>query len=1029
MYIMNALNRLPWFAWLLIYCLSVSVWHWLTYSFYGQASYRIGGPVILAALIYLTQSTYRVHHIATMSLGIFAANYLIENVLLGISPLASAITSLTLIFQAFLGWFLLRRFTPDAQFPNTLKKSINFLIFAVTLPVLASSIIQPLLERLVSPLPFTFNGIEQEFLYWTALRFTSMVIITPLLLWQHDRQQSHLFSSLAKTSTFVWTLLAGLIIAVTVFSIANPEGRALATYSSLLMPFTLFAAIRLPLLQSLLVVLCISVVSFWADSRYAGQSQQVINSLIALSVFISFNALVAWLVGMMLHDRDQHLEKETSLHHLYEMLSRFNQLLIKQPLEKPQLFESACKIILEETKFDRVSIIHFDNTTSNENVVNCALARTDSDIITTPPFVDKNCDLVKRVLVSQAYELFQSNKHVHDESSFFGYNSVAAFPINQKLNCVGCLLIFSKREFIFTPEMLRLFQELADDTGFAISMHDSQKRLKQTTEVFDYSCESIIITDGEGTILDVNPAFSIITGYSREEAIGQNPRMLKSDKQDSAFYGSLFLQLQKHGIWSGEFWNKRKNSELYLQRGSLTTVLDSDGTILHIISIMEDVTQRQQDETTILHLANYDQLTGLPNRILLNEYFLRASAESQRSGLTWALLFIDLDKFKEINDAFGHHYGDELLRLVTARLSSHIRETDLFSRFGGDEFIIIAQCNMDEASQMALRYIEEIKQEFLIEELDVHIGASIGIAMFPQDGINLEDLIQAADTAMYKAKALGGNESVFFNLSMQKEVQEQMAMRSNLDKAITNNELTLYFQPKVTVTKGDVQIVGYEALIRWPQKDGGMISPANFIPLAEKIGLISDIDQWVLKNAITKISDWLVRYPGCVLPVAVNVSASLFADREFVSMLTKTITHFGLPPALLELEITERVAMLDVEYTLNTLKELKKIGIGLSIDDFGTGYSNLAYLRLYPVDVLKIDITFVKDVHLDEKKQNLVRAIISMAQALGMKTIAEGVECQEELDFLVNEKCDQYQGFFFGKPVAEEKLIFNLTSL
>ena len=1024
---MKALSRTPWFAWFLIYCLSVSVWHLLTYSFYEQASFRIGGSVLLAALIYLTQSEYRVHHIAIMSLGIFAANYVIENVLLEISPLLSATISLTLIFQAFLGWFLLRRFTPDAQFPSTLKKSINFLIFAVTLPVLASSIIQPLLERLVSPQPFTFNGIEQEFLYWAALRFTSMVIITPLLLLQHDRQQSHFLSLLAKTSSFFWTLLAGLIIAVMVFSIENPAGRALATYSSLLMPFTLFAAIRLPLLQSLLVVLGISLASFWADSRYAGQSQQVVNSLIALSVFISFNALVAWLVGMMIQEREQHLEKETTLHYLYEMLSRFNQLLIKQPLEKPQLFESACKIIIEEIKCDRVSIIYFDNYLSNENVINCALVRTENDIIPALPCVDKHSVIVKRVIESESYELLQSKKHIYDPAILLNYNSVAAFPIKQHSNCVGCLMIFSKREFNFTPEMLRLFQELADDTGFAISMHDSQKRLKQTTEVFDYSCESIIITDGQGTILDVNPAFSIISGYSRDEAIGQNPRILKSDKQNSAFYESIFRQLQKHGIWSGEFWNKRKNGELYFQRGSFTTVLDADGAILHIISIMEDVTQRQQDEATIVHLANYDQLTGLPNRTLLNEYFLKASAESHRSGLTWALLFIDLDKFKEINDAFGHHYGDELLRLVTARLSLHIRETDLFSRFGGDEFIIIAQCNMDEASQMAMRYINEIRQEFLIEDLDVHIGASIGIAMFPQDGIKLENLIQAADTAMYKAKALGGNESVFFNLSMQKEVQEQMIMRRNLDKAIVNNELTLYFQPKVTVTDGHVQIVGYEALIRWPQQDGSMISPGEFIPLAEKVGLISDIDQWVLNNTITKLSHWLVRYPGRVLPVAVNISAALFAEQEFVAILAKLITDLGIPPALLELEITERVAMLDVEYTLNTLKELKKLGIGLSIDDFGTGYSNLAYLRLYPVDILKIDISFIKNVHLDGKKQNLVRAIIGMAQALGMKTIAEGVECQEELDFLINEKCDQYQGFFFGKPVAENKLILNLT--
>lgn len=1021
-YLTNVLNRLPWLAWLLFYACSVTAWHWLTYSFYEQASYRIGGAVLLVALIYLTQRTFSVLHLAIMLCGIFVANYFIESALLGLEPLVSAISSVTLIFQACLGWVLLRLFAPDAQFPNTLSKSLHFLLLAITLPVLASSIMQSLLERLASPLPFTLDGLAQTFLYWMALRFTAMVIISPLLLWWHDQPRPSLRSSADISSSFIWILLTGIVLAVIVFSFANPAGRALATYSSLLIPFTIFVAIRLPLVQSLWVVLCVSLVSFLADSRHAGETQQVLNSLIALSVFISFNALIAWLIGVMLLDREQLLAQETLLRHLHEMLSRFNQLLIKQPLEKQQLFESACRIILDETKFDQVSILYFGSPLSNEDNLNCTLARSAGEVITIDTNLDQDYELVQRVLVSQRCELSPAGSR--SELTPFSNGAVAAFPIKQGLHCVGCLLIFSKTDCIFSTEMLRLFQELADDTGFAITMHGTQKRLKQTTEVFDYSSDAIIISDEKGTILDVNPAFSTITGYSREEAIGQNLRMLKSGKQDEKFYQSLFHQLQSRGVWSGEFWNKRKSGELYLQRGSLTTVLDADKKVRHIISIMEDVTQQQQNEATILHLVNYDQLTGLPNRMLLKEHFLRASAETHRSGYSWALLFMDLDKFKEINDAFGHRYGDELLRQVAERLRVHIRETDLFCRFGGDEFIILMQGNAEDASQMAQRIIQEVKKKFLIKELDVHIGASAGIAMFPQDGSDLDELIQAADTAMYEAKALGGNQSVFFNQSMQQEVQEQMAMRGKLGKAISNNELSLYFQPKVTFANGVAQIVGYEALIRWSQPDGRMISPASFIPLAEKIGLIADIDQWVLKNTIAKLSAWRLLYPGCVLPVAVNVSASLFAAPQFVPMLTQTLNFFGLPAELLELEITEHVAMLDVDYTLNTLHALKIMGIGLSIDDFGTGYSNLAYLRLYPVDVLKIDIAFVKNVHLDEKKQSLVRAIISMAQALGMKTIAEGVECQEELDFLVKEHCDQYQGFFFGKPEPEGNLIF-----
>jgi diguanylate cyclase (GGDEF)-like protein/PAS domain S-box-containing protein len=1022
MYIMNSLNKSSWFTWLLIYGFSVAGWHGLTYSFYGQASYRIGGAVLLVALIYLTQKTFSLLRLGMMLCGIFVANYLIENALLGMPPLVSAISSTTLIFQACLGWVLLQRFTPDAMFPDTLNKSLKFLLFAITLPVLASSMMQLLLERAVSSL--LFDAVVPEFLYWTALRFTALVLIAPLLLWLHDHPRLFFRGSL---SPFIWILLTGIVLAATVFSLANPAGRTLATYSFLLIPFILFTAIRLPLAQSLLVLLCVSLISFWADSRTAGQTQQILNSLTVVSVFISFNAMIVWLIGVMLHEREQLLTQEVSLRHLYEMLSRFNQLLIKQPLEKLQLFESACRIILEETMFDQVSILYLGNSTSDEKVLNCTMARESGDFITIETCIDEHNELVQRVLTSQKHELLTTGSlslpDRYQELKPFANGAVAAFPIKQATHSVGCLLVFSKTEYRFNAESFRLLQELADDTGFAITMHATQKRLQQTTEIFDHSVESIMITDEKGTILDVNPAFSRISGYGREEILGQNSRMLKADIKDSTTDKNLFHQLLNQGVWSGEVWHKRKNGELYLQRGSLHCVLDSEYKIRHIISIMEDITQRRQDKATIRNLANYDQLTGLPNRILLAEQFLQASTEMHHAGMPWSLLFIDLDKFKEINDAFGHQYGDELLKQVTERLRMHLREPDLLSRFGGDEFIILIQGNSRDAGQIAQLLIQDIKLAFLMDMLDVHIGASIGIATYPQDGNNLEELIQAADTAMNKAKALGGNQSVFFNMSMQQDVQEQVTMRSNLDKAIRNNELSLYLQPKVTFIQGTLQRVGYEALIRWPQQDGSMISPEHFIPAAEKSGLIVDIDLWVLKNTIEKLSSWKMLSTYCVLPIAVNVSASLFAKPEFVSILKQTINASGLQPELLELEITERVAMLDVEYTLNTLNTLKGMGIGLSLDDFGTGYSNLAYLRLYPLDVLKIDISFIRDVHLDEKKQKLVRAIINMAQALGMKSIAEGVECQEELDFLLNEHCDQYQGFFFAKPEPAEKFI------
>ena len=1015
--------NLSWLIWLAVYALFSVIWTFFTLDFYDVPGYRIGGAILLVALINLCHQQISRAQIYALLMGVLAANYLAEHFLLGMLPVLAVINSVSVIMVGWFGFRLMKHFAPDAMLPNTLSKTLHFIFYAITLPVMLASTAQASFESLI----LEKSEFIRSFVYWFSLRFNAMVLFSPLLLLFLHKSKSAVTSQKIKP-LFILVLLTTLAVVSIVFLRQNPPGRSLATYSYLLIPLTLFAALRLPLLQTLLLILLSSLVAFWADSQTAGEGKQAQNSLVALSIFLSINTLIAWLVGTLRRDRDELLKTETQLRHLYEMISRINQLIIRRPLTNKALFSSACKVILEETGFFQVSLCF--NHPSDKSVApdQVTFIKRGENIAEHETGDSVNCQLMQNAVASGRSTLFQ---HCTQCSSFqtcdckpSAQSAGAAFPIKEGELVVGGLLIFSNEPYVFTDGDIKLFQELADDLGFAINMQKMQRHLNQVSEVFEYANEAIIIANNDGTILDVNPAFTNITGYSRDDMIGQNPRILKSGQQAEGFFEQLFKQLLSRGVWSGEFWNQKKNGDLYLQRGTMSCVLDKAGNTQHIISVMEDITAQQQNINDLHQLANFDQLTGLPNRLLFKERFVQAVSQISKSNCSWSILFIDLDKFKEVNEAFGHQFGDNLLRQVTQRFTSLIRDTDIICRFGGDEFMVLTQGNAEVASHMAQRLIDTVKNEFTIESVDFHVGSSIGIALFPQDGKDLDTLIQTAETAMYKAKALGGNRAVFFNQSMQAEVQSQLSLRTELDKAIINNEFSLRFQPKVTVKDELIQIVSYEALIRWEHPEKGMIPPAIFIPLAERTGQIVEIDQWVIKTTLEKLTSWYQQLPDQVLPVAINVSAALFSSPEFVTSFQQQLIASTIPPHLIELEITEHVAILDNEYTLNTLVSLKKLGICLSMDDFGTGYSNLSYLHQYPVDVLKIDIAFVKDVHLHQNKQSLVKAIINMAHALDLITIAEGVECKEEFEFLKNEGCDQYQGYLFGKPELEEHLSF-----
>ena len=549
-----------------------------------------------------------------------------------------------------------------------------------------------------------------------------------------------------------------------------------------------------------------------------------------------------------------------------------------------------------------------------------------------------------------------------------------------------------------------------------------EKQMILATAVFEHTIEGIVITDSKGDIEKVNNAFTTITGFKPEEAIGKNPRILKSDRHDPAFYKAMWDSLLARGTWEGEIWNRRKNGETYPEWLSINAVKDSDGNTIHYVSLFRDLTMIKHHEEKLKYQANYDALTGLPNRQLINDRLKMAIAHSHRNGLPLGVLFVDLDDFKNINDSLGHYYGDLLLQEVARRLTKCCREEDSVARLGGDEFLLMAQSLRTEepaAVRLAERIIESLKQPFLLKDKQVYVNASIGITIFPNDGNDVETLQKNADVAMYRAKSQGKNQFSLFTEELNHEVLRRIDLGNDLREALSREEFMVYYQPKVDLQTGVVS--GMEALVRWNRLKKEMVSPIEFISLAEDLGVIYSLGQWVLSTACRQAREYSIACQRDFF-VAVNLSVKQFCQDNLVEMIKETLYETGLSPNLLTLEITENIVITDIEATIEILNRLKELGVQVSIDDFGTGYSSLSYLKKLPLSELKIDKSFIDDTPDDAEASAIVKTVLSLARSLNLKTVAEGVETKEQLAFLRNEGCDQMQGYLFSKPLPASEM-------
>ncbi|WP_276487596.1 bifunctional diguanylate cyclase/phosphodiesterase [Ectopseudomonas mendocina] len=546
-----------------------------------------------------------------------------------------------------------------------------------------------------------------------------------------------------------------------------------------------------------------------------------------------------------------------------------------------------------------------------------------------------------------------------------------------------------------------------------------QEELQQAATVFESTAEGVMITDLEQRITAVNRAFTLITGYSEAEVLGQRPSLLSSGQHDNAFYATMWHGLAANGHWQGEIWNRRKNGELYPEWLTISAVRNSDNQITHFVGVFADISSLKHAQARLDHQAHHDPLTGLPNRLLF-ENRLRSALDGTRTGdQLGAVLFLDLDRFKQINDSLGHPVGDQLLRAIAERLRRQLRDIDTVARLGGDEFIILLPGlhQPNDAEQVAQKLLACFGASFQLDDHEFFISASIGISLYPADGLDVATLVKNADTAMYQSKAKGRNRYEFYTRSLTFQVNERMAMEQELRRALERNELCLHYQPKFCVRSQS--LVGAEALVRWPHPVFGEIPPDRFIPVAEESGLILPLGDWVLEQACRQLQQWQESGLGFGA-LSVNLAGAQLHQPGLLARIRALLQHHNLAPQLLQLEITENFIMNQADDALEILHRLKQLGVQLAIDDFGTGYSSLSYLKRLPLDVLKIDKSFVRGLPDDPHDLAITRAIIALGNSMQLTVIAEGVETKAQELCLAAEGCLQIQGYVVSRPLSAE---------
>ncbi len=646
------------------------------------------------------------------------------------------------------------------------------------------------------------------------------------------------------------------------------------------------------------------------------------------------------------------------------------------------------------------------------------------------PEIKKSCAFVEhgKCLCGVAAKTLEIQHHSHlDDAHSVRFDGMTdhghyIVPLISGGNLTGVLCLYLSAGHKFNEAEIDILKVLGTTLSEIIRAKNVLAELDLANTVFKHSLTCLMVTDRNNMILNVNPAFTDVTGYTLENVIGQSPKILSSGKHDAVFYSQMWHQIQKSGAWEGEIWNKKKNGELFLESLSVTVVYNEKNEISHHIAASADITHIYKTEERIRKLAYFDTLTGLNNRAMFYEYLGQAIIKTEYEGSRLGLLFIDLDHFKEVNDTLGHDAGDELLKNVAKRLLFSVRENDFVARLGGDEFVVILN-NLNDTPHNVTKICKKIAEKILLGLSETHTyknnsfqsGGSIGIVIYPDNAKTVSDLIQRADTAMYAAKKAGRNTYCFFSTELTIELEKKLKINQSLRKAILDDELWLTFQPLLDINQ--LKTIGAEVLLRWTNTELGEISPVVFIPLAEENGLIIEIGLWVFEKACVQFQAWKQNHTVDLEYLAINVSIHQLVNSNFVNQIKTICEQYDILPEWIELEITEGGLAQYPDTIADMLNQLKSTGFRLAIDDFGTDYSSLGRLKSFNVNLLKIDRSFVKNMVENSDDAAIVKAIIDLSNALNLTTLAEGIEIKEQLELLKQYGCSRGQGYFFGKPM------------
>lgn len=733
--------------------------------------------------------------------------------------------------------------------------------------------------------------------------------------------------------------------------------------------------------------------------------------------------------GRALTEQHRHAQLQTLTHELGELASQFFHTL-------PEMLTNALRIIAASDYFSEDCVDAAIFLLKDDQFVFSAGSTVDSTIHCAPddwrtlsqPAVDADGQLLFPLFASAGNRLPTGLLELHNyHLSAFGKRTHRT-P-DSSIGLIGILTVKPKSPDSTLKDNLGLFSPVIEELTHLIGNAQAQLELYLTAQVFANSMEGIAITDADTRVLRVNNAFEKITGYAAQEVLNKPIGLLKSGHQDAAFYRDMWRSIRQNGHWQGEIWNCRKNGELYPEWLNISAIKNAGDEVTHYMSIFIDISRQKEQEKQLRHLTHFDNLTGLANRFLFDEHLNRSVSEAGIHKASLAILCIDLDRFKYINETFGHAYGDQLLTVIAHRTQACLKNDTLVARRGGDEFIVLlTELPADTAA--ARRHVAEIAENILhaihlpllIDQHELFISASIGIALFPEHSEDASDLFKLADIAMYQAKEKGKNRYQFYLPTVPIHNMARFTLESALYKAIENNEFALFYQPQVDLGNG--RVVGAEALLRWKHPHLGNIEPMQFIPLAEETNYIVEIGKWVLNAICRQINAWEARgffKQTSLRYVAVNISPQQFRHTDFVACVDNIMRQCALhTPSRLELELTESCLMPNSEDSIQVLTQLRQSGLRISIDDFGTGYSSLSYLKDFPLDTLKIDQSFIKSCTDNAGNAAIVRAVIAMAAGLGLNTIAEGVETAEQLEFLRKNHCMYYQGYLTSKPLPIE---------